>query len=46
MEVPIKRVFQGGDPDAVNRTAAADEESLEWFVQRAAGFAGRRGSGA
>ncbi|WP_369407295.1 acetoacetate--CoA ligase [Janibacter corallicola] len=45
MEVPIKRVFQGGDPDAVNRTAAADEESLEWFVQRAAGFAGRRGSG-
>src|SRR5699024_6404099 len=45
MEVPIKRVFQGGDPDTVNRTAAADEESLEWFVQRAAGFAGRRGSG-
>lgn len=46
MEIPIKRVFQGGDPDAVNRTAAADVESLEWFVDHAAGFAGRRGSGA
>lgn len=39
MEIPIKRVFQGGDPDAVNRTAAADPEALEWYVEQAARYA-------
>lgn len=45
MEVPIKRVFQGGDPQAVNRTAAADVETLEWYVEQAARFAAERARG-
>lgn len=42
MEVPIKRVFQGADPDSVNRTAAEDPAVIDWYVQRAAMFARSR----
>lgn len=41
MEIPIKKVLQGGDPREVNRTAAADPEALEWYVEQAAQFAAR-----
>ncbi|WEV78733.1 acetoacetate--CoA ligase [Janibacter cremeus] len=44
LEVPIKRVFQGSDPDAVNRTAAADVASLEWYIEQATRFAQNRRS--
>ncbi|WP_375000633.1 acetoacetate--CoA ligase [Aeromicrobium sp. CTD01-1L150] len=43
MEVPIKRVFQGADPDSVNRTTAEDVEVVEWYVERAVEFARGRG---
>jgi acetoacetyl-CoA synthetase len=39
VEVPIKRVVQGGDPDAVNRTTAVDPAILEWFIDFAVDFA-------
>lgn len=39
MEVPIKRVFQGGDPAAVNRTTATDPAIVDWFVDYAHAFA-------
>lgn len=42
MEVPVKKVFQGKDPAAVDREAAADAAVLEWYVQRAAAFAADR----
>lgn len=44
MEVPIKRVFQGGDPAAVNRTTAAEADIVEWFVDFAHRFAENRGA--
>lgn len=32
MEVPIKRIFQGAAPDTINRTAAEDVETVDWYV--------------
>ena len=43
MEIPIKRVIQGGDPDAVNRTSAADADALEWYVEWARRYAAGEG---
>lgn len=45
MEVPIKRVFQGGDPTAVNRTTATEPGIVDWFLDLAASFAGDRAAG-
>ncbi|WP_150460314.1 acetoacetate--CoA ligase [Nesterenkonia ebinurensis] len=38
MEVPIKKVFQGKDPATVDREAAADPGTLEWFLYYAQDF--------
>lgn len=38
MEVPIKKVLQGGDPDAVNRTTSTDPDIIEWYVDFARRF--------
>lgn len=32
LEIPIKRLLQGGDPQSVNRDAAADTVVLEWYI--------------
>lgn len=39
LEIPIKRLLQGGDPQAVNRDAAADTIVLDWYID----FAANRG---
>lgn len=39
MEVPIKKVIQGGDPGAVNRATAVDADILDWYLDFAVGFA-------
>ncbi|WP_120002962.1 acetoacetate--CoA ligase [Nesterenkonia muleiensis] len=44
MEVPIKKVFQGKDPATVDREAAADPGTLEWFLYYAQDFAHRQDS--
>lgn len=38
MEVPVKRVFQGADPQRVDREAAADPEVLSWYLDKARAF--------
>ncbi|MFS4488174.1 acetoacetate--CoA ligase [Dietzia kunjamensis] len=42
MEVPVKRVYQGTDPDAVSFSAADEPSTLQWYVDRAAAFARER----
>lgn len=32
MEVPIKKIFQGADPSTINRTAAEDVATVDWYV--------------
>src|SRR5699024_2864113 len=32
LEIPVKRLLQGGDAQAVNRDAAADAGVLDWYV--------------
>lgn len=39
LEIPVKRLLQGGDPQAVNRDAAADTVLLDWYID----FAANRG---
>ena len=39
LEVPLKKVFQGQSPDVVNRSAAADNEILDWYLDFASRFA-------
>jgi acetoacetyl-CoA synthetase len=37
LEVPVKRILQGGDPDKVaSRDSLANPAALDWFVERAA----------
>lgn len=36
LEIPVKRLLQGGDPQAVNRDAAADTVLLDWYIDFAA----------
>jgi len=36
LEIPVKRLLQGGDAQAVNRDAAADAGVLDWYVDFAA----------
>lgn len=45
MEVPIKRVIQGGDPAAVNRTTAVDPTIVDWYVDVARNVAQRHPTG-
>ncbi|MBB1025399.1 acetoacetate--CoA ligase [Dietzia sp. DQ12-76] len=42
MEVPVKRLYQGADPDAVSYTATDEPDTLRWYVERASAFARRR----
>lgn len=42
MEVPIKKVFQGADPASVNRTAAESAEVVDWYVDFATTYRGRK----
>lgn len=42
MEVPVKKVFQGKDPATVDREAAVNPETLEWYLDFAHRFAGRQ----
>lgn len=44
MEVPVKQIFQGGDPEAVSFSATDEPQILEWYVTRAADFARERGA--
>ena len=39
MEVPIKRIFQGADPESINRATAAEPQVLDWYIERASAFA-------
>ena len=37
LEVPVKRIMMGADPEAVaSRDALADPAALDWFVARRA----------
>ncbi|WP_101587048.1 acetoacetate--CoA ligase [Brevibacterium jeotgali] len=36
LEIPVKRLLQGGDPQSVNRDAAADTSVLDWYIDFAA----------
>lgn len=38
VEVPVKRLFLGADPAALDRGALANPDSLDWFVRRATEF--------
>ncbi|WP_104089798.1 acetoacetate--CoA ligase [Arthrobacter sp. GMC3] len=38
VEVPLKRLFAGGDPGKVDRGALANPDALDWFVDRATSF--------
>lgn len=42
LEIPIKKVLQGGDPALVNRTAAAEASIVDWFIDFARAFALRQ----
>jgi acetoacetyl-CoA synthetase len=45
LEVPIKRLFMGADPEAtLNRNAVADPEALDAFVELAARVSARSGA--
>ncbi|MYM19862.1 acetoacetate--CoA ligase [Brevibacterium sp. 5221] len=41
LEIPIKRVLQGGDAAGVNRATAADPQVLDWYVDFASAYADR-----
>jgi acetoacetyl-CoA synthetase len=44
LEVPIKRILQGADADAVaSKDALADPTALSWYSERAVMFAGEHG---
>ena len=44
LEVPVKKIFQGTDPDsAASRDSLANPEALDWFVERAGDFNVRSG---
>jgi acetoacetyl-CoA synthetase len=38
MEVPIKKLFQGADPETLNRGTADDPAVLDWYSRRATAF--------
>lgn len=38
MEVPVKRVFQGGDPAKVNLAAAEDPDVVQWYVDKGTAY--------
>lgn len=42
MEVPLKRIFQGGDPAKVNLAAAEDAEVVQWYIDRGIAFSSAR----
>jgi acetoacetyl-CoA synthetase len=45
LEVPVKRILGGADPDAVvSRGSLANPEALDWFVEHAAARAGDAGA--
>lgn len=43
MEVPIKRVVQGGSPESVNRAAAESVDVLDWYLGWASNVAREQG---
>ncbi|MTD57574.1 acetoacetate--CoA ligase [Amycolatopsis pithecellobii] len=38
VELPIKRLFAGADPDAIDRGALANPEAMDWYIDRAREF--------
>ncbi len=38
MEVPVKKVFQGKDPESIDREAAIAPEVLDWYLQKGVEF--------
>lgn len=34
MEVPVKKVFQGKDPESIDREAVIAPEVLDWYLQK------------
>ena len=42
MEVPVKQIYQGADPNAVSLTVTDEPDTLLWYVDRAAAFARER----
>lgn len=42
MEVPVKRVFQGGDPAKVNLAAAEDPDVIQWYIDRGTAYSRNR----
>jgi acetoacetyl-CoA synthetase len=43
LEVPVKRILQGGDPAKVaSRDSLANPAALDWFVERAGELTGTR----
>lgn len=42
MEVPVKQIYQGADPESVSYTATDEPDTLLWYVERASAFARER----
>jgi acetoacetyl-CoA synthetase len=43
LEVPVKRILQGADPEAVaSRDSLANPAALDWFAQRASELSAAR----
>jgi acetoacetyl-CoA synthetase len=45
IEIPLKRLFAGGDPAKLDRGAVANPDALDWFVAEARRFRESRGLG-